>query len=228
MHSGWNAWKKSVGTHQYQYVRFRHTSTSGCQLAEFKVVGIKYSTLTVSSSADKICNVVVTTGNKLLSNAVTYSHAATSVATAIVPSFGPSIGGDVIYVNGTGFGTTVTVTIDGIDCPIINKTSTELFCTSGRRAQPPAAGNSFVIKSDGNIVKIAANPYKYIDRWSNTETWGGEAVPREGDSVYVPKGMTLLVDQSTPILDTVIVEGKIQFEDRDLTFDTHYFVINAG
>jgi|JI8StandDraft_2_1071088.scaffolds.fasta_scaffold450491_1 hypothetical protein len=25
--------------------------------------------------------------------------------------------------------------------------------------------------------------------------------------------MTLLVDQSTPILDTVIVEGKIQFED---------------
>ncbi len=40
--------------------------------------------------------------------------------------------------------------------------------------------------------------------------------------------MTLLVDQSTPILDTVIVEGKIQFEDKDLTFDAHYFVINAG
>lgn len=40
--------------------------------------------------------------------------------------------------------------------------------------------------------------------------------------------MTLLVDQSTPILDSVVVEGKIQFEDRDITFDTHYFVINAG
>jgi hypothetical protein len=41
--------------------------------------------------------------------------------------------------------------------------------------------------------------------------------------------MTLLVDQSTAILDTVIVEGKIQFEDvQTLTFDAHYIVINGG
>lgn len=41
--------------------------------------------------------------------------------------------------------------------------------------------------------------------------------------------MTLLVDQSTAILDTVIVEGKIKFEDgQDKTFDAHYFVINNG
>jgi hypothetical protein len=41
--------------------------------------------------------------------------------------------------------------------------------------------------------------------------------------------MTLLVDQSTPVLFTVIVEGgKIQFEDKNLTFDTHYFVLNGG
>lgn len=47
--------------------------------------------------------------------------------------------------------------------------------------------------------------------------------------MYVPKGMTLLVDQSTPILDTVIVEGKITFEDViDMTFDAHYFLINGG
>lgn len=45
----------------------------------------------------------------------------------------------------------------------------------------------------------------------------------------VPVGMTLLVDQSTPILNSVIVEGKIIFEDvKDLTFDAHYFVINGG
>lgn len=41
--------------------------------------------------------------------------------------------------------------------------------------------------------------------------------------------MTLLVDISTPLLDTVIVEGKIQFQDtQDLTFDARYFVINGG
>ena len=45
----------------------------------------------------------------------------------------------------------------------------------------------------------------------------------------MPKGKTLLVDVSTPILHTVIVEGKIMFEDvQDLTFDAHYMVINEG
>lgn len=182
----------------------------------------------VTAGADKTCDVVVVTGNKVLSNAVTYSHAATSVVNSVTPQFGPSVGADVIHIVGTGFGSTVTVTIDGIDCPIVNKTSTEIYCTTGRRQSPPSSGNTFIVNSDGNAAKIASVPYRYIDRWSNTDTWGGEAVPREGDSVYVPKGMTLLVDQSTPILDAVIVEGKIQFEDRDLTFDTHYFVINAG
>ena len=43
--------------------------------------------------------------------------------------------------------------------------------------------------------------------------------------------MTLLVDQSTDELYTVIVEGKIKFEDvagRELTFQANYFVINGG
>ena len=41
--------------------------------------------------------------------------------------------------------------------------------------------------------------------------------------------MTLLIDESTPILDTVIVEGKMMFSDeKDLTFDAHYVVIREG
>ena len=162
---------------------------------------------------------------------MTYSHASTAVVSSISPAFGPSVGGEMIVIQGSGFGTgsTVTVTIDGIACVLANQSNTEIYCTTGRRATPPAAGNSFVVETNGNIAKIATKPYLYIDRWSNTATWGDEAVPREGDTVYVPKGMTLLVDQSTPILYTVIVEGKIQFEDtKDLTFDAHYFVINAG
>lgn len=87
----------------------------------------------------------------------------------------------------------------------VNKTTTEIYCTTGVRNGPPASGNSFVVNSDGNVARIATDPFLYMDRWSDTDTWGGEAVPREGDTVYVPKGMTLLVDQSTPILDTVIV-----------------------
>ncbi len=31
-------------------------------------------------------------------------------------------------------------------------------------------------------------------RWSDAETWGGEVAPRAGDSVFVPKDQTLVID----------------------------------
>lgn len=172
VHSGWNVWQK-VSSLQYQYVRFKHTSTSACQLAEIKVYGIKYSTLPVTSGVDQSCDIIIAAGNKLLQNALTYSHTATSVVNTIVPAFGPSIGGTVIHITGSGFGTTVTVVIDGVNCPVVNKTSTEIYCTTGVRSSPPSTGNSFVVNSDGNVAKIATNPYLYVDRWSSTNTWGG-------------------------------------------------------
>lgn len=53
----------------------------------------------------------------------------------------------------------------------------------------------------------------YAYRWSDTVTWGGDLAPIDGDTVYVPKGMVLLVDQSTPILYLLLVEGTIIFAD---------------
>ena len=41
--------------------------------------------------------------------------------------------------------------------------------------------------------------------------------------------MTLLVDQSSPKLDSILVEGKIIFADEgDYTIDAHHFIINEG
>ena len=42
-------------------------------------------------------------------------------------------------------------------------------------------------------------------------------------------GLTLIVDQSSPILDLVVVEGVILFADgQDLTFDATYIIIRMG
>ena len=40
----------------------------------------------------------------------------------------------------------------------------------------------------------------------------------------------MLVDNSTPILGNVTVEGRLQFEDgvRDLTFDAQNIFVNGG
>ena len=130
---------------------------------------------------------------------MTYSSSATSVVTGISPAFGPSLGEEQIVISGQNFGSSLSVMIDGIECSITASSATSITCTTGRRSTPPESGNSFSVTSDGNPAKLQTSPYLYIDRWSEQSTWGGEAVPREGDSVLVPKGMTVLVDVSTPV-----------------------------
>jgi hypothetical protein len=180
-------------------------------------VGQIYSTFAVNATGVTKCTVQLILPSQTLitsTSLVQYSSVFTSTITSITPVFGPSIGGTVISVQGLNFGTVITITIDGIPCIINSNTATSVSCTTGLRATPPSAGNSFIMISDGNPVILAASPFLYIDRWSVQSTWGGEALPREGDSVLVPKGMTLLVDMSTPKLFTVIIDGgTIIFSD---------------
>lgn len=67
-------------------------------------------------------------------------------------------------------------------------------------------------------------------RWSDIRTWGTDLPPVEGDLIYVPKGMTLLVDQTTPRLDGIIVEeGKLIFADEaPMEIHTNFITVNGG
>lgn len=67
-------------------------------------------------------------------------------------------------------------------------------------------------------------------RWSDIQTWGTDLPPVEGDLVYVPQGMTLMVDQSTPRLDGIVVEnGRIVFADEsDMEIHTNLITLNGG
>jgi hypothetical protein len=52
-------------------------------------------------------------------------------------------------------------------------------------------------------------------RWSDIRTWGTDMPPIDGDLVYIPAGMTLLVDESTPVLQSILVEnGTLMFADE--------------
>lgn len=58
--------------------------------------------------------------------------------------------------------------------------------------------------------------------WSNDISWGLEVKPRAGDSVLVPKGQTIIVDQSSPKhLFSVMVEGRIFFADTGAPLEFH-------
>lgn len=76
---------------------------------------------------------------------------------------------------------------------------------------------------------VRTNNFLYAERWSNYDTWGGDFLPITGESVYVPKGMSLLVDQSTPKLLSIIVEGALLFADEaDYVVEAGAIIIDKG
>ena len=47
--------------------------------------------------------------------------------------------------------------------------------------------------------------------------------------VWIPEGQNILLDVSTPILNTLIVEGRLIVKDVDLVLQAHHiFVRNGG
>lgn len=60
-------------------------------------------------------------------------------------------------------------------------------------------------------------------------TWDGDGLPVEGDTVYVHKGDVLLVDQSSPKLGMIIVEGTLIFVDgADLNVEAESIFVVGG
>ena len=66
-------------------------------------------------------------------------------------------------------------------------------------------------------------------RWSDADTWGVDFLPQDGDLIHVPKGQILYVDQSTPDLLGIVVEGILAFADeQDLVMRAGFITINEG
>lgn len=76
--------------------------------------------------------------------------------------------------------------------------------------------------------------FRYVNYWSDEDTWGGEFLPMEGESIWIPTGLHLLVDiDSTPILDAILVEGSLIFapdsdSTHERTFDARYIFVKGG
>lgn len=93
---------------------------------------------------------------------------------------------------------------------------------------------SFTISGYGNVATEDLL-YRYVSLWSDDDTWGGEFAPTEGESVWIPAGLHLLVDiDSTPVLYEILVEGSLIFppDDSDSThlrtFDASYIFVYYG
>lgn len=92
------------------------------------------------------------------------------------------------------------MTLDTISCVITSLSDTEIKCTTGNKRTTFSSNNN----ANFNQVKVLVNEnqavlesgvnFFYGLYWSNILTWGGEAPPRPGDTIYIPSTVTLIVD----------------------------------
>jgi hypothetical protein len=185
-----------------------------------------------------VCSASVIIGGEEASelNDVEYLGSFTSSLSSITPRFGGVVGGDEVTFTGSFPSTTASlysITIDGIDCPVSDVTTSTITCTTGGR--PGLIESSLEIYVEGyGLVSTDELLFRYVSLWSDDTTWGGEFAPMDGESVSVPPGLNLLVDiDSTPVLNLVIVEGSIIFApdadpEHERFFDAYYIFVTGG
>ena len=134
--------------------------------------------------------------------------------------FGSVLGGEEVEFYGTGFSSsaTTTVMIDDRECTVdASRQTTELIvCTTSDKPYRPDEP-SLVITIDGmGYAATKGQVFRYVSRWSDSQTWNYDLSPQEGEAVNIPMGLHLLVDiDASPKLSFIIVEGSLIFPSDD-------------
>ena len=165
----------------------------------------------------------------------TYKEDLTPLLTSVSPNFGGGGGGTRITIVGTGFDDSGNmVTIDGVECDIQSETSTTIVCDTNRNEVPGYYSVDVEVGSKG-YAKLPADGsgiFRYVNFWSSIWSWGGDVPPREGELVGIPQGIEIVLDITTPVLKSLILNGGDLVFDREsdgLTLNAEYIlIVNDG
>jgi len=120
---------------------------------------------------------------------MSYTADMTPKLTAISPRFGSVLGGTTVTLIGENFsGNFATVYFDNRECVVESFSSTEIVCISDDKPYVPDTPET-IIEMDGmGLVATQSLVFRYVSMWSDTETWGGDIPPLEGESIAIPAG----------------------------------------
>ena len=200
-------------------MRFLGSQSGSCRLGEVKLVGVE---VLDDSNTSSTCMAKLTiNGASQDLTTVSYDGAKTPSLTAksgVAPRYGSVLGGETLTLSGDGFTGTATVFVDDRECTVTTQTAQEIVCTTSDKPFVEGQEPSLDIFIDGlGNVATRGLLYRYVSRWSDTQTWGGDLPPFEGEAVEIPKGRHLLVDvPSVPRLAFVVVYGSLIFESNDV------------
>ena len=230
----WNTWSAEPNTKiQYRMFRlFKAAADSNFAINELEFYGIRYKD---TNSVDETCTVTVASSVSAteisLTGTVTYSSSNTAVLYTLSPKLGSTSGGTLLTLTGSGFGTSssdISVLIDDIPCTISTIADDTITCTTGAK-NAHTVKSLEIVKSDNSKVSTQGLLFTYGERWSEYSTWGDEVPPREGETVHIPAGMNLILDQATPLLQAILIEGSLIVEDiPGITIDAYYIFVYGG
>ena len=209
-----------------------------CQLGQLPTV---YSSMMTVS-----CNVTITypTGPSFVADdPFIFNNSLTPQLTSITPSTGGTAGGTIVNITGNDFlppgvsntslliADDIIVTIDTAQCiwyGISIPSNTLIMCRSSDHRTVIGAAVNVVIRGRGAVMSQNVS-FDYVDYWSSPYTWGGIAPPSDGESVYIKTGQTVVLDIDTAMLNLLVIEGSLIFEDKqDLHLQAKYIFINNG
>ncbi len=64
--------------------------------------------------------------------------------------------------------------------------------------------------------------------WSKASTWGAEGKPAKGSRVVIPADKHIYLDEDTPVLDELVILGKLEFERKDVSLTARNILVNGG
>nr|XP_023401443.1 fibrocystin-L [Loxodonta africana] len=185
------------------------------------------------SGPEQTCEVNVVNG-KDLSQAptpFTYNVSLTPLITEIAPKRGSTAGGTRLTVMGSGFSEDmqdVHVTIAEAECDVVYSNKTHIICMTNAHAPSGPAPVHVNIRSIG-LAKLGNAEFLYVDAWSSNFSWGGKSPPEEGSLAVITKGQTILLDQSTPILKMLLIQGgTLIFDEADIELQAENILITDG
>ena len=119
---------------------------------------------------------------------ISYTDANTPLLTSILPRFGSVLGGESVTLTGTNLlgNSVASVLFDKRECTVDSHTDTQIICTTSDKPYVPDSP-TVEINIDGfGLVATQGLIFRYVSRWSDTETWGGDIPPLEGESISIP------------------------------------------
>ena len=237
IHKGWTNFP--IGDTEIQGKYFRARFEKECNVGELEIIG---EDILDNGFTDTHCDILLSYTSRAdpthdttlnLVNASIYLGMFTPMVDYISTSFLVATIGSIITLKGEGFPNDVNeieIYLNGIACiPVYAANNfTECRCeiqSIGGLGTQEEENIYFADRLHGAGVVLSGVEITLAYSWSSTSTWGGLPVPVEGDSVYVPRGKTLLYDFEVdtsdapqpyllyPRLNLLVVEGKFIVKD---------------